>query len=236
MIVSGYVTFYQTNKFFVNILIFHCWQNGFAGRIWPAGHSSLETPAANRLVVAKSCYESWKCSRNITCMMVINQEKHRKPSFWSGRNEVVNDVLKSCRTTTTTTSSIGVKRPISRDAKLLTTSTGVQKQTHDCCRSSKARLCFSSGPSLRSFANQAIVIVCFIFVVSDATMRAGKGPFVSNPSDCSSELTYTHKTAVLPAATYEHLSTTLFTAGGPQTFLPEGHVWYILSDIFFQID
>jgi len=26
-IFSGYVPFYQTNRFFVNILFFHCWQN-----------------------------------------------------------------------------------------------------------------------------------------------------------------------------------------------------------------
>jgi len=53
VIVSGYVILYQMNKFFVNILFFHRWQNvfatewnGFVGRIWPAGRS-LETPALN---------------------------------------------------------------------------------------------------------------------------------------------------------------------------------------------
>jgi len=39
VIVSGYVTFYQINAYFVNILL---WQNVFAGRIWPAG-CSLDT-------------------------------------------------------------------------------------------------------------------------------------------------------------------------------------------------
>jgi len=42
MILSGYVTFYQINKFFVNLLIFII-DDVIAGWIWPAGHS-LETP------------------------------------------------------------------------------------------------------------------------------------------------------------------------------------------------
>jgi len=33
VIVSGYITFYQINKCFVNILFFHYWQNVFAGRV-----------------------------------------------------------------------------------------------------------------------------------------------------------------------------------------------------------
>jgi len=32
---SWYVTFYQINKFFVDVLVFHYWRNGFAGRIGP---------------------------------------------------------------------------------------------------------------------------------------------------------------------------------------------------------
>jgi len=46
--VSAYGAFYQTNQFFANLLIFHFWQNGFAARIWPAGHS-LETLNYSRL-------------------------------------------------------------------------------------------------------------------------------------------------------------------------------------------
>jgi len=42
MIVSGYVTFCQINKLFVNILFFHL-TKCFAGWIWPTG-LSLETP------------------------------------------------------------------------------------------------------------------------------------------------------------------------------------------------
>jgi len=49
VIASGYVTFYQINKFFENLLIFQYLQNvlepdknGFAVRIWPMGRS-LET-------------------------------------------------------------------------------------------------------------------------------------------------------------------------------------------------
>jgi len=38
VIVSGYVAFYLTNKFFVNTLIFHYWQNVFvAGWKWSRG-------------------------------------------------------------------------------------------------------------------------------------------------------------------------------------------------------
>jgi len=38
VLVSGYSTFYQINKFFVNILIFHCWKNAFAaGWKWLRG-------------------------------------------------------------------------------------------------------------------------------------------------------------------------------------------------------
>jgi len=37
VIVSGKVAFHQINKFFVNVLFYHHWQNDFAGR-------SLETP------------------------------------------------------------------------------------------------------------------------------------------------------------------------------------------------
>ena len=33
VIFSGYVTFYQINTIFVNILFFHCWQNVFCGRV-----------------------------------------------------------------------------------------------------------------------------------------------------------------------------------------------------------
>jgi len=53
VIFSGYVTFYLISKFFVNVSFSHYWQNvfcllrpdenGFAGRIWPAGRS-LENP------------------------------------------------------------------------------------------------------------------------------------------------------------------------------------------------
>jgi len=39
VIVSGYVTSYHINKLFVNMLLFHYWQNVFAGRIWPTGRS-----------------------------------------------------------------------------------------------------------------------------------------------------------------------------------------------------
>ena len=39
VIVLEYVTFYQINKFFVNILLVHYWLNDFAGRISPAGCS-----------------------------------------------------------------------------------------------------------------------------------------------------------------------------------------------------
>jgi len=43
VIVSGYVPFNHTNKFFVNILLFHCWNIVFAGWTWP-GDRSLEAP------------------------------------------------------------------------------------------------------------------------------------------------------------------------------------------------
>jgi len=51
VIFSGYVTFYQINTFFVNLLFFHYWQNvfcggwnGFPGQIWPVGRS-VENPS-----------------------------------------------------------------------------------------------------------------------------------------------------------------------------------------------
>jgi len=46
VIFSGYVTFYQINTFFVNVLFLHYWQNvfcGFVGRIWHPGRS-VENP------------------------------------------------------------------------------------------------------------------------------------------------------------------------------------------------
>jgi len=43
LIVSGHVRSCKINKFFVNVLFFHYWQNVFAGRIWPTGRS-LEAP------------------------------------------------------------------------------------------------------------------------------------------------------------------------------------------------
>jgi len=42
VIASGYVTFYEIKKFFVNILLFLYWQSFFADRIWTACRN-LET-------------------------------------------------------------------------------------------------------------------------------------------------------------------------------------------------
>jgi len=50
VIVSGDVTFYQIKKFLVYTLFFYHWQNGFEGRIWPAGRS-METPPIDDAVV-----------------------------------------------------------------------------------------------------------------------------------------------------------------------------------------
>jgi len=55
VIVSGYDTYDRINKFSVNILFFHNLQNGFAGRIWPAGRS-LEIPAVAYQILFNKLY------------------------------------------------------------------------------------------------------------------------------------------------------------------------------------
>ena len=60
-IVSVYVTFYQINKFFVNMLFFHYWQNGFAGRIL-----YLETPDVNGCRSGRQVVDFWKASAYVS--------------------------------------------------------------------------------------------------------------------------------------------------------------------------
>jgi len=59
VIVLGYVTFYQINKCFPQILFIHFWQNDFTRRIWPAGRS-LGAPAARGCCTIKNT--SYNCN------------------------------------------------------------------------------------------------------------------------------------------------------------------------------
>jgi len=55
VIVSGYVTFYQINTFFVNILYFHYWQNGPRAGVWRLCSTSMRRMHSVEERALKNC-------------------------------------------------------------------------------------------------------------------------------------------------------------------------------------
>ena len=77
--ISGYITFCQIIKSFVYLFFFHCWQNVYAGRIWPAGRS-LETLAyvnnsGKNLDLNKIRFSYWNYILQYSFLSVFECEK-----------------------------------------------------------------------------------------------------------------------------------------------------------------